>query len=299
MMSITIGITTRNRPESLQRCLESLRHVPDVEAVLVFDDASDPAVPAGLSSGRPPVHVIRDAGGRGYIAGRNRLVAEARTPYVLLLDDDAAVLSGEAVRRACAVLDADPRVGGVAFAQAEADGRPWPPQMQPGKSPVPAVVPSFIGFAHLLRRDLFLSLGGYRERLVSYGEEKDYCVRLMDAGYRVVFLPDALIAHIVDPIGRSQSRYVRYVIRNDVFTSLYTEPMVLAMAGVPVRLWRYTRMAKGIPGGDRGGLSWILSEVWRAWPEIRRARKPVAWATIRRWRRLARHNVPYAGGRPA
>ena len=298
-MPITVGITTRNRPESLRRCLASLRHVREVDAVLVFDDASDPPVAAAPAVGATAVRVIRDDDGVGYIAGRNRLVAEARTPYVLLLDDDAAVLAGDAIERACAVLDADPRVGGVAFAQAEADGRPWPRDMQAGRSDGPAVVPSFIGFAHLLRRDVFLSLGGYRERLAFYGEEKDYCVRMMDAGYRVVFLPDALIAHIVDPAGRSQSRYVRYVIRNDLFTSFRTEPLMLAIAGAPVRLWRYTRMARSVPGGDSGGLSWILSEVWRAWPEIRRTRQPVAWATIREWRRLARHSVPYARGKSA
>jgi len=298
-MSITIGITTRNRPESLQRCLASLEHVPDVAAVLVFDDGSDPPAAAHPSPGSAPLQVIRDDRGVGYIAGRNRLVAEARTPYVLLLDDDAVVLSEKAIEHACAVLDADPSVGGVAFAQAEADGRPWPQRMQPGRSDVPAIVPSFIGFAHLLRRDLFISLGGYRERLMFYGEEKDYCVRLMDAGYRVVFLPDARVAHIVDPAGRSQSRYVRYVIRNDIFTSLHSDPMPLVMAVLPLRLWRYTRMARTVPGGDRGGLSWIVSEVWRAWPEIRRTRKPVAWATVREWRRLARQSVPYAGKKPA
>jgi GT2 family glycosyltransferase len=294
-MAITVGITTRNRPESLERCLASLRLLDNVDAVLVFDDASSPPVPAGVSAGSGPVRVIRDGRGVGYIAGRNRLVAEARTPYVLLLDDDAAVLAGDAIARACAVLDADPHVAVVAFAQAEADGSPWPQRMQPGRTAGPALVPSFIGFAHLLRRDLFLSLGGFRERLVFYGEEKDFCVRLMDAGYQVVFLPDALIAHIVDPAGRSQSRYVRYVIRNDLLTSFHTEPLPLAIAGVPVRLWHYTRMASGIPEGDRGGLTWIVCEVWRAWPEIRKARKPVAWATIRRWRRLARQSAPYAG----
>jgi GT2 family glycosyltransferase len=298
-MPITVGITTRNRPESLKRCLASLQKLADLAAVLVFDDGSNPPVAMDLSRDTMPLRVIREGAGVGYIAGRNRLVAEATTPYVLLLDDDAALIAGEAVSRACAVLDGDPRVGAVAFAQAEADGRPWPQRMQPGRSDVPAVVPSFIGFAHLLRRDLFVSLGGYRERLRFYGEEKDYCVRLMDAGYRVVFLPDALVAHIVDAAGRSQSRYVRYVIRNDLLTSFHTEPMPLAIVGIPLRLWRYTRMARGLAGGDSGGLFWILAEVWRALPEIRRTRKPVTWATIRTWRRLARQCDPYPGAGPA
>jgi GT2 family glycosyltransferase len=218
---------------------------------------------------------------------------------VLLLDDDTAVLSERAIDEARGVLDGDARVAAVAFAQAEADGRPWPARMQPGRGREPSIVPSFIGFAHLLRRDLFVSFGGYCERLVSYGEEKEYCVRLMDAGYRVVFLPDALIAHLADPAGRSQSRYVRYVIRNDLLTSLRTEPFALALAGFPLRLWRYTRMAQGIPGGDRGGMAWILSEVWRALPEALRTRRPVAWSTIRAWRRLARENTPYLGAGPA
>jgi GT2 family glycosyltransferase len=241
------------------------------------------------------MRVLRDDSAVGYIAGRNRLVREAATEYVLLMDDDTAVLDAEAVERAAAVLDADARVGAVAFAQAEADGRPWPARMQAGRGDRPSVVPSFIGFAHLLRRQLFLALGGYRERLVFYGEEKDFCVRLMDAGHRVVFLPDALIAHIVDPGGRSQSRYVRYAVRNDLLTSLHTEPLPMAVAGFPVRLWRYTRMAKSVPGGDRGGLRWILADVWRALPDAWQARRPVAWATIRHWRRLARETVPYAG----
>jgi GT2 family glycosyltransferase len=295
MRPITIGITTRNRPQALRRCLASLALLRDVDAVLVFDDASEvPVAFVGLAGGAA-VRVIRDERNVGYIAGRNRLVSEATTPFVLLLDDDAAVLEAGAVERACAVLERDPQVGAVAFAQAEADGRPWPAWMQPGRSSIPAVVPAFIGFAHLLRRDLFLSLGGYREGLVFYGEEKDYCVRLLDAGYRVVFLPDALVAHVVDRAGRSESRYVRYAIRNDLLTSLHTEPLALVLAGFPVRLWRYTRMAKGIPGGDRGGLMWILREIWRALPEVRRTRRPVAWSTIRSWRRLARQSVPYAG----
>jgi hypothetical protein len=42
-------------------------------------------------------------------------------------------------------------------------------------------VASFIGFAHLVRRDVFLALGGYREDFVYLGEEKEFCLRLLDA----------------------------------------------------------------------------------------------------------------------
>ena len=78
---------------------------------------------------------------------------------VLLLDDDARVIDASSIQRAMEIMDADDLVGAVAFAQAEADGQPWPVAMQPSRAARPSVIPSFIGFAHLLRRDLFLRLG--------------------------------------------------------------------------------------------------------------------------------------------
>ena len=115
----------------------------------------------------------------------------------------------------------------------------------------PRTCAAFIGFAHLLRRDAFLRLGGYRESLVFYGEEKDFCVRALEAGQRVVYLPDAVVGHVPDPGGRSATRYVRFVIRNDCLYSLYNEPWPLVAVGLPVRLWRYRRMAGTRRGARR------------------------------------------------
>ena len=184
---LSVGITTRNRPDALRACVASLpviaRFHPEI---LLFDDGS--TVPAETQVADIPVavRVIRDTASPGYIVGRNRLVTEATGAFVLLLDDDTRLLSAESVEAAIGVLRADPRVAAVAFAQAEADGRPWPAHMQPSVARVPAVVPSFIGFAHLLRRSVFLELSGYRESFEFYGEEKDYCLRLIDAGLELL-----------------------------------------------------------------------------------------------------------------
>src|SRR3954471_3819160 len=121
--TLTIGITTRNRPDALERCLASLDTLRALAPeVLVFDDGSEPPA-AGAGAGTMPVRILRDASCPGYIVGRNRLVREASAPFVLLLDDDTRVLSAASVERAMAVLEHDPRVGAVAFAQAELDGR--------------------------------------------------------------------------------------------------------------------------------------------------------------------------------
>jgi GT2 family glycosyltransferase len=299
---LTVGITTRNRPAAVARCVESLRVLAPLESpILVFDNASDPpvthalgcALPAGLA-----VTIIRDDGSAGYIAGRNRMVREATTPYVLLLDDDAVVFSAAAVASAMTVMERDPSVAAVGFAQAEADGSPWPEGMQPGRGLEPACVSAYIGFAHLLRRDAFVRLGGYRENFVFYGEEKDYCVRVLAAGLRVVYLPGALVGHVPDPAGRNATRYVRFVIRNDCLYSLYNEPWPIAAVSLPLRFWRYRRM-KAQAGAESGGVRWILTEIGRELPDVWRNRHAISWATLREWRRLARTVVPYAAGNRA
>ena len=291
---LTVGITTRNRPEALARAASSLGVLEALRPeVLIFDDGSTPPVDVivpGLD-----IQVLRDDSSPGYIVGRNRMVREARSPWVLLLDDDTRLVSAAAVHRALALMRADPDLAAVAFAQAEADGAPWPAQMQPADVAAPSVVASFIGFAHLLRRDVFLALGGYREAFVFYGEEKEYCVRLLDAGYRTVFVPDALISHLPEPAGRDRRRYLRFVSRNDCLMSLLNDPLPRAMYVIPARVALYLRMRRQWAIADPGGLVWLLSEVSRTGFRLLRRgdRKAVAWRTIRRWRALRRHPEPY------
>ena len=293
---LTIGITTRDRPDALERCLRSLALVSHLSPeVLVFDDASSTPVTEWLAGRSVPVdvRVLRDERAPGYIAGRNRLVREAAAPFVLLLDDDAALFGGEAIERAARLLEADPRPAAIAFAQCDRTGARWDEGMQPARSRVACSVPSFIGFAHLLRRDVFLALGGYRESFEFYGEEKDFCLRLIDAGHRTVYLPDAIVIHEPDQVGRSSQRYLRYVTRNDCLTALYNEPFGRLVWLLPARLALYFRMRRAWNVDDPWGWAWILRELSGCAGSVFRDRKPVSRETVETWKRLRHAPEPY------
>ena len=293
---LTVGVTTKNRPASLNACLASLARVAHLDPeILVFDDASVPPVEEALTdeSRRLVSRVLRDDNAHGYIAGRNRLVATAHGRSVLLMDDDARLIDADAVERALQVLESDPSVAAVGFAQAEPDGRPWPAGMQPSAAREPVLVPSFIGFAHLLRRETFLALGGYREDFGFYGEEKDFGLRVLNAGLKIVYLPSALIVHAVDPASRDRRRYLRHVARNDCLMALYNDPFPRVIWMLTARYALYFRMRRGWRIHDPWGGVWLAGDVLRRLPSVLSRRRPVARRTIARWRELKRAAASY------
>jgi len=288
---VTIGIVTRNRPQSLHDCLESLAVLGDrLAEVIVVDDTSDVPCETAFEHLPPLVsgklRTIRQLRLEGCIVARNTMMREAKTEYVMLIDDDAALLEGDSIAHALRLLDEHPDVAGVACAMAERDGSPWHPSTQPAPVDYTCYVPTFIGFAHILRRSHFTQLAGYRESFHFYGEEKDYCLRALDAGFNIVYMPAARVVHAPDPSTRDRSKYVRYVVRNDCLFALHNEPLPLALATVPVRLSRYFRMARGF--NDPGGFTWIVRDLLKQLPAIFRERRPVSWNTIRHWRRVSR-----------
>jgi GT2 family glycosyltransferase len=263
-----------------------------VSDIIVVDDSSDPPIGSLLEVAPPSIRLkmrfIEQPGAQGPIVARNTIMRLARNDAVMLLDDDAFVIDGMAVRNALSVLEQNASVGAVACAQAEADGSPWPPAMQPSPAGYACYVTAYIGFAHLVRRSVFLELGGYQESFHFYGEEKDYCLRLLNAGYDVVYLPDARVAHVPDPSGRSDVRYLRHVVRNDCLSALYNEPLPMAIVTVPIRVARYAVMRRHGQVKDSGGLRWVIGELMASLPQVWRTRKPMRWTSIRRWRRLRR-----------
>jgi GT2 family glycosyltransferase len=289
---LTVGIATRNRPAALVNCLRSLRLLGDLLAeAIVVDDGSDPPIEGQVSAElaadvQPPARFLRNERSLSLAAARNQFLRAASTPWVLNLDDDAFILSRQAVEAAIAVVEADPAVAAVAFAQANEQGEPWPLHMQPAPVDHPCYVPTFIGYGHLLRRDVVLGIGGFRERLGIYGEEKDLSLRLLDAGYRVVYLPDARVGHVADASGRDVRGYLHKTVRNSTLGALYNEPFPEMVAGAGVRLWRYFAMRRGWAVHDPGGFGRIVRGLAAELPQVLRERRPVRRATWAAWRRM-------------
>lgn len=291
---VTVIVATKNRPEALERCLRSLRLLDGLaDGAVVVDDGSEPPVEgpvrAALAADLPPrVRWVRHEASRGASASRNHAAREATTPLLLNLDDDAFIVSREDVERAVALLERDPRVVAVALAQADAAGVPFDAGGQPAPVDYPCYVATFTGYGFLIRREALLAVGGFRERLGIHGEEKELCLRLLDRGLRVVYLPDAAVGHLAAAAERDPRRYLHQTVRNGTLGGLYNEPFPVVLAGAGLRLYAYFPMRKGWKVHDPGGFGTIVRGLARDLPAVLRERRPVRWSTWKRWRRMTR-----------
>jgi glycosyltransferase involved in cell wall biosynthesis len=110
---ISVGIKTFMRTDKLQLCLESLRQ-QEWRQVIVADDGPIDAEREQLYdrfAGQLPLNLVRLPFDTGLSAGRNEIVRQCQTPYLLMLDDDQTVPAN--VGRLAEVLDENPAIGGV------------------------------------------------------------------------------------------------------------------------------------------------------------------------------------------
>lgn len=277
----TVVITTKNRKDELRTAIRSALSQTLPVKVLLIDDGSTDGTTEMVRAEFPQVRLERSAESLGYIAQRNRAARLATTAFVFSIDDDAEFASSHTIEQTLADFQ-HPRVGAVAI-----------PYIEPGKANMvlqraPAregtwVTDSYVGTAHAVRRELFLKLSGYRASLVHQGEEGDFCVRLLQAGWLVRLGRGNPIHHHESP-RRDSSRMDFYGRRNDVLFAWHNVPtsyFPIHLLGTTlngllfgVRCGRFARMARGIAAG--------YVECWRA----RRERQPVSVSTYRLHRHL-------------
>ena len=207
---VGVAISTKDRPDALERCLEALWRgsLRPREIVVVDqsgDDRTERVVRAKISEGMPILYERAEPRGLG--ASQNVAFSRATARVIAVTDDDciADELWLEVIARTMAddtTLDA--MAGRVLALPAEGD-RSWPVSLRTttmradfqGYAP-PWNVGSGNNFA--MRRHAYTRIGGCDERLgpgspSRGGVDMDLFYRLLRAGGRVRYEPDAVVHH--------------------------------------------------------------------------------------------------------
>ena len=218
MAEVAVVVVTYNAMPWLTRCLES---VAGVECVVVDHGSTDGSVERARAAG---VTVVEQEN-RGLAAGWNRGLRETEGRYVLILNADAWLLDG-ALERLVAFADARPRAAVVGPRLRNPDGtlqrsvRGFPTlwrlateylflrKLAPHSTALNAFYAG--GFDHesvreaefvmgavmLVRREAIAEVGPLDDSFFLFSEEVDWCYRFAQAGWEVVFTPEAEAVHV-------------------------------------------------------------------------------------------------------
>jgi GT2 family glycosyltransferase len=227
---LTIIIVNWNTSELLASCLESLakRQKRAVRAgrvqVIVVDNASKDGSEAMVRTSFPEVDILNSGENIGFGKANNLGIPLARGKFVLFLNPDTIVHS-QALQRMVEFMQGAPTVGGLGPRMVYPDGRiqglglqwfpsPWTelfnllfvsersiariknylPYRDPEQS---GYVRKIYGGAFLVRKEVLSQVGGFDERFFMYGEDVDLCARIQKAGWKLYYLSEAEIVHLV------------------------------------------------------------------------------------------------------
>ena len=196
----------------MRACLDSLRaqSFQDFDVAVVDNGSTDDSLQI-LAEDYPQVRIVGWETNRGVAAAFNEGVRQCRGELLALLNNDMEV-APDWLAALVQALDRDPKAGAAAskilfidrrtinsagdvYRRDGIPGNRGVHEIDQGQYDRTEYVFGASGGASLFRRQLFDEIGFFDERLVSYCEDVDWAWRLQLAGYRCLYVPEAVAYH--------------------------------------------------------------------------------------------------------
>ncbi|HEX3186283.1 MAG TPA: glycosyltransferase family 2 protein [Pyrinomonadaceae bacterium] len=232
---LSIIIVNWNGGSLLRRCVETIVSAkpPVSYEILVIDNASEDDSLDQLRDSQSiaplfanqQLRIINNSENRGFGAANNQGFAATTSPFVLLLNLDTEVRPGT-IDTLLNMMKSDARIGICGPKILNTDGslqisaffnppRVWhtllsqlklyrllPPRRR-GELLLGGhwnhdrlrSVPMLGGAAMLARREMIDEVGGFNEQFHMYSEDAEWCWRITKAGWKLIFVPDAVLLH--------------------------------------------------------------------------------------------------------
>ncbi len=271
---LSVTICSWNTKADLRACLESLRTVAGEGSfeVVVVENASVDGSAQMVAEEFPEVRLLAQDRNLGFTGGHNLAIEQRRGAHVALLNSDT-IVHPCALMTILDYMQGHPEAGIVGPKLLNPDGslqyscrrfpnpiaaafrntplgRLFPKNrftrdylMQDWGHDKPREVDWVSGAALFARGDLVEKIGALDPAYFMYCEDVDWCRRAWDAGYKVVYLPQAVITHA---IGRSTDRVAnKMIVRFHRSMLRFYSKHLLPKAKLPARpfLWAFAATA--------------------------------------------------------
>jgi GT2 family glycosyltransferase len=224
---VSIVIVNWRTPLLLKRCLEAISNddsAKDFE-IFVVDNASGDQSLAILSTEFPSVKVIANQDNLGFSKACNQAIPLTSGEYILLLNPDTLVVDS-AISQLAAFLDNNSQCGAVGPKVLNDDGTLQLACRRSFPTPIAALfrltylsklfpghpifakynmtyanpeeiyqVDALSGSCMMVRRKAIAQIGLLDEDIFMFGEDIDWCWRIKQSGWQIVYCPQAVIYH--------------------------------------------------------------------------------------------------------
>jgi GT2 family glycosyltransferase len=329
---ISVCIANYNGIGLIDDCIESI-HAQDANLpveIIVHDDASTDGSAAHIRTHYPNVILLESEANVGFCIANNRMATVAQGVYLLLLNNDAALLP-DALRTLHNEATRIARPAILGLPQFDFDSGKIIDRgclLDPFFNPVPNLnveqqdVAMTIGACLWVTRNLWGKLGGFPEWFGSIGEDLYLCCRARLAGYPVRACAESGYRHHVGTsfgggkakADRLSTTYRRRALseRNKTFAMFACHPRPLFALLVPLHLVLIYLEGALLTMIKWNGMLWreiyapILPSMWRERDNLRQARSTTqaqrnsslaSWLALFRWlpwklHMLIRHGLP-------
>lgn len=252
MKQVTVVIPNYNGKKYLSRCLDALFANTDLEidTIVVDNHSTDGSIKEAKKNYPDLIYILLDKN-YGFSKAVNEGIKAARTPYVLLLNNDTKIEKGfvsallRAVERSERIFSVEAKMiqydkpdcidsAGTyynALGWAFARGKDHPASKYETRCKTFAAC----GGAALYRKNIFEDIGYFDEDYFAYLEDIDIGYRAKIFGYQNVYEPEAKVFHIGS--ASSGSRYnefkVRFSARNNLYLIYKNMPWVQIILNLP------------------------------------------------------------------
>jgi GT2 family glycosyltransferase len=291
MSTVSVVIVNWNGGETVLRVLRSIARLdwPELD-ILVVDNCSIDGSPDEIERefiGR--VHVIRRSL-NSVTAARNEGFRNARGEFIISLDNDIELLDPGTVKSGLTVFDQFPDVGALAF-RIGGERSPTVPLAEHWWHPVSLekgreqfFYTDFFGEGGVMFRGSALEMiGGYDEDYFQGAESDDLMLRLLSAGYQILYCPilTCIELRVRGVQWKTRSRINYLSLRNKLWTVWKNYPIGRGS------LYAGTRLIAGLTRAARYGWLdlWVRAAIEGLFaPErIRRKRRVLTSAVWRRF----------------
>lgn len=223
---VAVVIVNYQSYAELHACLASLGPARAEVSLVVVDHATSAEAADTIGAAFPHVHLLRVDANEGFAAGVNRGTRLLGARYTILLNPDS-IATPDLPSQLAAWMDEHPDAGVAGPRILNNDGSTQPsarrfpdlttgiagrsswltrvlpnnalsrhnlaPSTQAGAGP--AGVDWVSGACLIVRREAFEAVGGMDEGFFLYWEDADFCRRLTEAGWRVMYVPSISVRH--------------------------------------------------------------------------------------------------------